>query len=129
MQKQKLITTWHKGKVEGGQDEQDADISHIPHVDIILMLISPDFMEAHYRDGTGVEQALARRKTGTIVIPILLRLTDWRTSPFGGIQPLPLNGKPVKQWSDDDEAFYEITSSLRKIVEGVIKNKGRDTIF
>ena len=40
-----------------------------------------------------------------VVVPVLVRPTDWETGPFGGCAPLPSNRKPVTRWDDRDEAW------------------------
>ena len=39
------------------------------------------------------------------VIPVILRPCDWHTAPFGKLQALPKDGKPVTTWTNRDEAF------------------------
>jgi Trypsin-like peptidase domain/TIR domain len=123
MQKQRLITTWNKGKLGPGEDETSALRAHMDRAKIILLMVSPDFMALHYLDGTEVEQAMEKRKKGTIVIPVLLRPTDYRGAPFEGLAPLPTNREPVTstKWSSTDAALYEVTLGIRKVVEGLKK--------
>jgi len=121
MQKQHLITTWNKGKLGPGEDEMSAMRAHMERAMIILLMVSPDFMAQHYLDGSEVEQAIEKRKTGTIVIPVLLRLTDYKGAPFEGLMPLPTNRKPVAEWSSADSALYDVTLGIRKVVEGLKK--------
>jgi hypothetical protein len=123
MQKQHLITTWHTGKVSeitAGVETTGDFSEHFKTANIILLMVSSDFMD-YYRLSDDVEKALEKRKQGARVIPIILRACDWRTSSFGGLRPLPYNGKPIKQWTDDDEAFLEVTQGLRRVVEELKK--------
>jgi hypothetical protein len=53
------------------------------------------------------------------VIPVLLRPTDWREAPFGKLQVLPANGKPVTTWRNRDEAFLDISRGIRKALEEI----------
>src|SRR5689334_23096518 len=72
-QRLKLLTTWYRYKVVAGhnirQEEQQAR-----QADIILLLISPDFMQTDYCYSEELQQALQRheRQEGH-VIPVLLR--------------------------------------------------------
>jgi len=119
MQRQGLITTWNKGKMEPGEDEKSAISEHLNRAKIILLMVSSNFMASHYRDSNEVEKALEKSKTGTRVIPVILRPTDWKTAPFGGLMPLPRDGKPITKWSDRDEAFLEVAQGIRKVAEGL----------
>jgi hypothetical protein len=71
---------------------------------------------------TEMKQILQRHKSGEIrVIPVILRPCDWRYTLFGELQALPIDGKPItsKDWQDHDEALYEVTMSLRKVIEEI----------
>ena len=51
------------------------------------------------------------------VIPVLLRKVDgWQGAPFGKIQSLPTDGKPVTSWNDRDEAFADVARGIRRAV-------------
>jgi hypothetical protein len=118
MQRQNLITTWHKDKVSeiSAGLETTSDFSeHFKTANIILLMVSSDFMD-YYRLSDDVDKALEKRKEGARVIPIILRACDWKTSSFGGLRPLPYNGKPIKQWPDDDVALLEVTQGLHRVV-------------
>jgi hypothetical protein len=49
------------------------------------------------------------------VIPIILRACDWHNAPFGKLQGLPKDGKPVTSWTNRDEAFANIALGIRKV--------------
>lgn len=120
MQKQELITAWNKGKMmTAGGDEKSQISAYIERAKIILLMVSSDFMALHYLGGSEVEQAMEKRKTGTVVIPVLLRPADYRGTPFEGLTPLPMNRKPVTEWSNADSALLEVTQGIRKVAEGL----------
>jgi hypothetical protein len=122
MRKQRLITTWNKGKMEqAGEDEKAEMAAHIDKAKIILLMISADFMTSYYLGGNEVEQVMEKRKTGTIVIPVLLRPAQREGTPFERLNPLPTNRQPVTKWSDVDSALYDIAQGIRRVVEGLTK--------
>jgi hypothetical protein len=51
------------------------------------------------------------------VIPVILRHADLEGAPFARLQALPKDAKPVKSWTDEDEAFADIARGIRKAVE------------
>src|SRR4051794_9265877 len=59
-----------------------------------------------------------RHEAGTArVIPVILRSVDWHTAPFGKLQALPKDGKPVASWKDRDEAFTDVARGIREAVK------------
>jgi hypothetical protein len=52
-----------------------------------------------------------------IVIPVILRACDWHSTPFGRLQAVPRDGKPIKQWPDIDEAMLQVAMAVRRAAE------------
>jgi hypothetical protein len=57
---------------------------------IILLLISADFLASDYCYGRELERALEHHESQTAsVIPVILRSCDWQNTHFGKLQALP----------------------------------------
>jgi hypothetical protein len=120
LKRQKLIDTWHSRDVLAGQFPREEIDAHLNSADIILLLISPDFLASDYCYGIEMKRALERHAAGdTMVIPIILRPTDWTGSPFAHLQALPRDGKPVTSWLNEDEAFADVAMGIRHYIEGL----------
>src|SRR5258708_25214484 len=73
LQRQELITTWHKGEIKAGTEWQHEIAIHLNSADIILLLLSPDFMVSELCYGVEMQEALERHEMGEArVIPIIL---------------------------------------------------------
>lgn len=60
---------------------------------------------------------MARYHAGAArVVLIVLRPVDWQDAPFGKLQALPKNAKPVTTWPNQDEAFLDIAQGIRRTV-------------
>jgi tetratricopeptide (TPR) repeat protein len=65
-----------------------------------------------------MRQAMKRHEVGDAkVIPIYLRPCDWKGAPFGSLQALPTDAKPVTKWENRDEAFTIVAKGIREAVE------------
>jgi TIR domain len=118
LNRQGYISQWHKREILPGSLWEKEINAHLASARIILLLISPDFIASDYCYGVEMQEALKRHFANEArVIPILLRQCDWETAPFGGIQALPTNAKPVRTWSDKDAAFTDIAKGIRKVIE------------
>ena len=112
------ITEWHDREINPGQEWQRQIDENLNNADIILLLVSPDFMYSDYCYGTEMKRALERHEVGTArVIPIILRPTDWEDAPFSKLQMLPTDANPVTKWGNKDEAFYDIARGIRKVIK------------
>jgi tetratricopeptide (TPR) repeat protein len=117
LKRQNIVTSWYDGEINAGGDWEKEIDTHLRAAHLILLLITPHFMASDYCYSVEMQRALQRDKDGTArVIPIILRRTFWDGAPFSHLQFLPTDAKPVTQWSDRDEAFWDITVGIHKTV-------------
>lgn len=109
-----LISEWHDRKLLAG-DRWAEEISRgIEDADIVLLLISIDFINSKYCYDVELDRALERHAEGSCrVIPIILRGCLWQHTPFAKLQALPRDGKPAVSWPDLDEALASVADGLR----------------
>jgi len=119
-----LITEWHDRKIGAG-DEWHGDINaHVHSAQIILLLVSADFLASEYINDVELKIALDRHALHeAIVIPIILRPVNWSKAPFAKLQGLPRDARPVTSWSDPEEAFADVARGIEAIV-----NRYRDSL-
>lgn len=123
LQRQRLIDVWHDRDISAGTEWKQEIDEHLNRAQIILLLISPDFIASDYCYDKEMKRALERHNIGEAwVIPIILRPTDLKNSPFMELQALPTNAMAVTAWEDRDEAFLDIAKGIRKVVEEMTKN-------
>jgi hypothetical protein len=120
LQRQGLIDVWYDRDISAGTEWEQEIKQHLNSAQIVLLLVSPDFMDSDYCYSIEMKRALERHARGDAkVIPIILRHVDWHGEPLGKLQALPTDGKPVKgpDWYDLDSALYDVTAGIRKVVE------------
>ncbi len=117
LRRQKLLSDWHDRKITPGGEWKGAIDSHIATADIILLLVSADFISSDYCFDVEMQLALQRHQSGeAVVVPIILRPVDWATAPFAALQALPRDGKAVTTWQTTDAAFADIAKGIRQVV-------------
>jgi tetratricopeptide (TPR) repeat protein len=118
MERQGLIKEWHDRDISAGDDWATEIDENLDSARLILLLVSDDFMASDYCYSVEMERALERHERGEArVIPVILRPVDWESSPFGKLQALPKDGKPVVEWRPRDRAFKDIAQGIRKIIK------------
>jgi hypothetical protein len=117
LRNQGAIDDWWDGDITAGA-EWDAEIKErLNTADIILLLVSADFLSSDYIWRVEIEKAMQRHQAGEArVIPVILRPCDWQNSPFGKLQALPQNAKPITRWEDRDEAFLNVVEGIKKAI-------------
>jgi hypothetical protein len=112
-----LIVGWSDRRVSAGGTWSDEIDAHVHSAQIILLLISADFLASDYCYGVELNRALERHaRHEAIVIPIILRPVDWSGAPFAHLQALPRDARAVTTWENRDEAFADIARGIREVV-------------
>lgn len=116
LRKRGLIAQWHDRNISAGTEWADQIDHHLNTAQIILLLISADFLASDYCYSIELKRALERHGAGeACVIPILLRPVDWQEAPFAKLQILPQNAQPVTAWANQDSAFEDIVIHIREV--------------
>lgn len=113
-----VISSWHDRRISGGTAWDDEISDHLNKADLILLLVSADFIASDYCWNREMTRAMERHQLREArVIPIILRDCDWDFAPFSKLQALPRDGRPVKAWTSQDEAFKDIALGIRRVAE------------
>jgi len=118
LQREGAISGWHDRRILAGSEWDKKIDENLEKADIILLLVSADFVASDYCYDVEMKRAIERHKRKeAVVIPVILRDYDWHTAPFGKLQALPKNGKAVKLWADRDSAWKDVAQGIRKVIE------------
>lgn len=114
------ISEWFDGLITGGTEWEQEIKTQLQQADIILLLISPDFIESQYCYEKELEWALERhRDNEVLVIPVLLRPVAFRGRKFSPIQAIPRRGpepKPIERWKPRSEGWEATRTQLQKAI-------------
>ena len=120
LQRRRVIDAWHDREIEAGTDRRSEIDQQLNRADIILLLISADFLASNYCYDVEVRRAMERHEAGNArVIPVIVRPVDWQDAPFGKLQVLPKDGKPITKWDDRDEALLDVDQGIRSTLKGI----------
>ncbi|WP_147418831.1 toll/interleukin-1 receptor domain-containing protein [Sphingobium terrigena] len=119
-----LIDAWHDRKISAG-DKWDVSISDaLQSADIILLLVSIDFINSKYCYDIEMESALQRERVGdVVVIPVIARNCMWKTTEFARLQATPTDGKAIASWPDQDEALTTVAERVREVAERLMAER------
>ena len=124
LQREGIISQWHFRMLTAGDDWKGEIDYYINSSQIILLLVTASFMSSDYCYHVEMKTAMKLHNLKkALVVPIILRPVDWKTSPFSKFQALPTDGKPITQWSNQDEAFLDIAQGIRKACQKLLRLK------
>src|SRR5437588_9700205 len=113
-----LIAGWHRGEILAGKVTASESLAHLQRAQLILLLVSPDFLSSHETYHFEMKLALERHARGeAYVIPILLRPVFYKNTPFAHLQMLPDNHLPITSWKHQDEAFENVANGLDRVLQ------------
>lgn len=118
LKNQGQISTWHDRGITAGSSVDAAIDENLESADVILLLVSADFIASRYCYSIEMKRALERNDDGTArVIPVILEPCDWHSAPFGKLLAVPKDGKAVTTWPNQAEAWTDVTRQIRKVIE------------
>ena len=111
MRLQKL-QIWDDRDIDAGEEWEKVIFQQLEEADIVLCLVSADFVASDFcykkEFGTALE---AHRKGEKTIVPVMLRKTDWQDLPLAEIQGT--SGEWITSTKNKDEAWTKVCESLR----------------
>ena len=138
LERQGYLDGWSGHTVGAGEDWSAEIERRMAEAQIILLLISADFIASDHLYEVELKRALQRREEGAYVFGVLLRPTDWEHGylrpqekplemlpyadkalwPVKTLQglggPVPDTVVPVTEWPSHDLAFRSVAERLRE---------------
>jgi predicted helicase len=120
-----LIQTWYNQKIQAGSLRGKESVAHLQAAQIILLLLSPQYLASDSCYEEEAQKALSKHQTGTAhVLAVIVRPCVWKNTPLGQLQVLPKRGKPITKWANRDEAYTTIVESIQTILNDLRKPEG-----
>jgi TIR domain len=118
LKRQKLISTWNDKDISPGTEWKPQIMDRLNNAQIILLLISADFMASDFCYSKEMKIAIDRHDANQArVLPIVVRPVDWKGAPFSKLQMLPTGAKAVTRWPTYDDAFENVSEGIRNAIE------------
>ena len=123
-----LVEHWSDRRIVPGDDWDERISEELNQADIVLMLISADFLDSEYVRAKEIPHALSRRDWGVRVIPIIVRHLpeEWGDNELLKLQALPTDRRPVEVWESRDEAYSIIASAVGRMIDDVASSAPRN---
>jgi len=120
----KLIDVWFDGLIQAGKDLDEEICAQLSSSDIVLLLVSVDYLNSYYCIEIEMEKAMERHKKGEArVVPVMLRSCMWQHMPFSSLKALPLDAQAVSTWPDRDAALVSVAESIKIVADDLLANR------
>ncbi len=112
------VALWSDRQILPGAEWENEIKKEFRSADVILLMISADFLASEYIWEKEMSLAMEQHGLGkTTVVPVFLRPVDWQNAPFAKLQGLPRDARPVSTWKDQDEAWAAVAKGLNQIIQ------------
>lgn len=128
MLREERVSVWDDYDIEAGQEWDAAIKERLYNAGVVVLLVSADSLASDYFYGKEVKVSLERHQKGeVVVVPVILRHCDWENTPLGVLEALPEKGRPVVEWPTRDQAWQDVVTRLRRVVETVAQRQASAT--
>lgn len=130
--KNNIISEWNDNKIESGFWDEQIHTA-IEKADVFILLITHNFISSEYIFNKEIKIAYEKFKKGeTKIFPIICDSCIWEEMPIshskefnpdlkkegfpllGQFQAFPKNGKPIKNWENQQDGFVNVIEQLKK---------------
>ncbi|GCE12489.1 WD40 repeat domain-containing protein [Tengunoibacter tsumagoiensis] len=120
LRKNKLIDDWSPSNTLAGEERKKLFEMHFDTAQIILFLVSADFISSELYPEL-LDYAMERhRKDDVKVIPILIRAVNIDGTPLKEWQMLPRNGKAITLWKNKDEGYAHLAHEIKMVIHSIL---------
>jgi hypothetical protein len=112
------VQVWNDRDISLGEEWNAEILRELEEANIILLLVSANFIASNYIWEKEISRAMQRHERKEArVIPIFAKKCVFEDMPFAKLQGLPKNAKPIATFADRDEAYTEIVTAIRNLID------------
>lgn len=118
-----FIDEWCEREVIAGQDISERKRLALSESDIIIFLISIDFLSSKECKADWDAASKLALTDGKRIVTIIVAECPWKD--FGGmgkLSPLPSNGVPIENWDTAESAWCDIYDGIKKVIGDIKSN-------
>ena len=125
LKRQGVLGIWHDRKIKPGEQLDKIIGRKLEEADIILLLVSADFLASDPCYEKEMQRAIERHEAGRAsVMPIIVEACQWKKAPFGELLALPEDGKAVATWDNQDVAWSDVAAGIERTANAIKERKG-----
>ncbi|HEX6012094.1 MAG TPA: TIR domain-containing protein, partial [Geminicoccaceae bacterium] len=122
------LQLWTDRRITAGTEWKGEIDENLERADLILLLVSADFMNSDYCYDIELKRALERHEASEArVVPIIVRKVAWYSAPFGKLQALPADGKVVDRGTGGraarDAAWSAVAEGLERVLRELASSR------
>ncbi|HNL39238.1 MAG TPA: toll/interleukin-1 receptor domain-containing protein, partial [Saprospiraceae bacterium] len=111
------VEPWNDHDIRPGEEWDHAIKKNLADAEVIILLVSADFINTDYIWEVEIKAAMERHERGeAVVIPVFVKPCDWQGMPFGKLNGLPSKARPVTSYPDPETAWLEVVEGIKRVL-------------
>ena len=124
LKRQGIISSWHDRRISAGEDFGQAISSELESAQVVLLLVSANFLASDYCFEKEMGRALEKHADGTaVLVPVILHPCDWQSSPLGSLRATPTDGLAISMHANQHEALACVAKDVREAANRFIERQ------
>ena len=118
------IASWRDTDLVPGEDWDDRIRERLTEADIILFMVSTDFLASKYITEEERPLAMSLMDEGkAVVVPVLLSPCSWREENFARLEKLPRKDDTVSSINPRDAAWFLVEEGIKKVADQTLSKR------
>lgn len=109
----KIFSTFSARQLLAGERSEEQLSQALAEAQVLVLLVSPDLLAS---DALWRFYQAAKPRADLRIVPVLLRPSNYEHTDLKDLQPLPLDGRPISTWQDQDAAWVAVSRGLLTLV-------------
>lgn len=113
------IDVWYDGKILPGDTIDKEILEQLEISDVVLLLVSPNYLQSSYCMNVELDKAIERHQEGTcIVVPVILSESIIDNSlSFSKLMRVPEDGKPIQKFRPQNNGYVNAVARIKQLID------------
>lgn len=113
LRRRNVLADWHDRALVAGDDFDEELGSKLTSSDLVLFIVSIDFLNSWYCYEVELKETLKRVEHGEArIIPIIIRHCKWKDTELSKYLAATRDGRPISDYPDKDAAWVEVVDAI-----------------
>ncbi len=124
------VEVWYDGKIQAGGNIDKEVLIKLNEANVILLLISPNFLASQNCINNELEFAIARYNRGEcIIVPVILKesIIDESLS-FSKLLRVPEDGKPIQKFRPQNNGYISAVAKIKQMIDVSFINTRKSSV-
>ncbi len=124
------IDVWHDGKILAGGEIDSEVLIQLGISDVVLLLVSPNFLASSYCIDVELNKAIERHKASEcIVVPVILAESMIDSElPFAKLLRVPEDGRPIQKFKPQNNGYVNAVVKIKQMIDATFIDSRKPSV-